>query len=47
MAVIYVLVSVMGAQSAGQLPVSSNGGEVLARIADHYFGSAGALIPGL
>ena len=44
MAVIYVLVSIMGAQSAGQLPVSSNGGEALARIADHYFRSAGALI---
>ena len=29
MAVIYVLVSVMGAQSAGQLSVSSNGGEAL------------------
>lgn len=44
MAVIYVLVTVVGAQSRGGLPLSSNGGEALALIAEHYFGSAGAVI---
>lgn len=44
MAVIYVLVSVMGAQSVGGLPVSKNGGEALLQIAEYYFGSAGAFI---
>lgn len=44
MAVIYVLASVMGAQSRGGLEVSPNGGEALSRIADWYFGSGGALI---
>ena len=44
MAVIYLLVSVMGTQSTGQLEVSSNGGEALARIADSYFGGGGAFI---
>lgn len=44
MAVIYVLVTVVGAQSRGQFPVSPNGGEALALIAEHYFGPAGAVI---
>lgn len=44
MAVIYVFVTVMGAQSRGLFPVFSNGGEALAAIADHYFGKTGALI---
>ena len=44
MAVIYLLVSVMGTQSTGQLEVSSNGGEALAQIADSYFGGGGAFI---
>lgn len=44
MAVIYVLVTVVGAQSRGELPASSNGGEALALIAEHYFGPAGAVI---
>ena len=44
MAVIYLLVTVVGAQSRGLLEASSNGGEALARIAEHYFGPAGALI---
>ena len=44
MAVIYVLVSVMGTQSTGELEVSSNGGEALARIAESYFGGGGAFI---
>ena len=44
MALIYVLVAVVGAQSRGLFPASSNGGEVLAQVAGHYFGAAGALI---
>jgi LIVCS family branched-chain amino acid:cation transporter len=44
MALIYVLVTVVGAQSRGAFPASSNGGEALARIAETYFGSVGALI---
>lgn len=44
MALIYVLVTVVGAQSRGIFPVAPNGGEALAQIAEHYFGGAGALI---
>ena len=44
MAVIYLLVTVVGAQSRGQLEISANGGEALAQIAGHYLGSAGAVI---
>lgn len=44
MALIYLLVAVAGAQSRGLFELCSNGGEVLARIAEHYFGGAGALI---
>src|SRR5699024_6088734 len=41
MALIYVLVTVMGAQSRGIFPASDNGGEALAKIAGYYFGTAG------
>ncbi len=44
MAVIYVLVTAVGAQSRGMFAAAANGGEALAQIAQHYFGSAGALI---
>ena len=44
MALIYVLVAAAGAQSRGAFPASGNGGEVLAQIAEHYFGGAGAII---
>ena len=44
MALIYVLVTMVGAQSRGLFPASANGGEALAQIAQHYFGSAGAVI---
>lgn len=44
MAAIYLLVTVVGAQSRGQFEASSNGGEALAQIAEYYFGSAGTLI---
>lgn len=44
MAAIYLMVTVVGAQSRGLFEASSNGGEALAQIAEHYFGPAGALI---
>ncbi len=44
MAGIYLLVTVVGAQSRGAFSVGSNGGEALAQIAERYFGSAGAVI---
>lgn len=44
MALIYLMVTIMGTQSRGLFPVGSNGGEALALIAEHYFGTAGALI---
>lgn len=44
MAVIYLLVTVMGAQSRGVFPAFANGGEALSEIADYYFGTAGAVI---
>lgn len=44
MAAIYLLVTVVGAQSRGLFAASDNGGEALAQIAEHYFGPAGALI---
>lgn len=44
MAVIYLLVSVMGAQSRGAYATAANGGEALSQIAAHYFGAAGAVI---
>lgn len=44
MALIYVLVTIVGAQSRGLFDVASNGGEALAQIAEHYFGGAGAFI---
>ena len=44
MAVIYLLVTVVGAQSRGQFAAAANGGEALARIAAWYFGGAGAVI---
>ena len=44
MALIYLLVTVMGAQSRGIFDTAANGGQALSQIADYYFGSAGALI---
>ena len=44
MALLYVLVAAVGAQSRGALDVSSNGGEVLAQVAEIYFGSVGGVI---
>lgn len=44
MAVIYILVTVAGAESRGIYPISENGGAALAVIARHYFGNAGELV---
>ncbi|MDO4517316.1 MAG: branched-chain amino acid transport system II carrier protein [Bacillota bacterium] len=44
MALIYLMVTVVGAQSRGVYPLCENGGEALALIADHYFGSVGAIL---
>ena len=44
MAVIYILVTAVGAQSRGMAAAAENGGEALAVIASHYFGAAGAVI---
>ena len=44
MALIYLLVAVMGAQSRGMFEAAPNGGEALAQIARYYFGGAGGLI---
>ncbi len=44
MAAIYLLVTLVGAQSRGQFAAAANGGEALAQIAAYYFGGAGAFI---
>ena len=44
MALIYALITWMGAQSRGVFATSENGGIALADIAHHYFGRAGQLI---
>lgn len=44
MGAIYLALAVIGAQSRGAYPLAANGGEVLALVARHYFGSAGGLI---
>lgn len=42
MALIYALLTVIGAKSLSFMTASSNGGEALAMIADYYFGQIGA-----
>ena len=44
MALIYIAVTIAGAQSRGVLEASENGGTALAQIAQHYLGSAGLFI---
>lgn len=44
MGLIYILVTLLGAQSRGEYAAASNGGEALAQIAEHYFGRAGMVI---
>lgn len=44
MGLIYLAMTIVGAQSRGLFPVSANGGIALADIAGHYFGTAGQII---
>lgn len=44
MAIIYAFLAILGAQSRGSIPISSNGGAALAEISAHYFGRPGALL---
>lgn len=44
MGLIYILVTMAGAQSRRMFEAGSNGGEALAQIAMHYFGNAGLII---
>lgn len=44
MALIYLMVTIVGTQSRGVYPLCENGGEALSLIADHYFGTIGALL---
>ena len=44
MALIYVLVAVVGAQSRGVFPVAANGGETFAIVSEYYFGKPGQII---
>ena len=44
MALIYVLVTLVGAQSRGVFETAANGGEALAQIARYYFGNAGTFV---
>lgn len=41
MALIYLAVALIGAQSAAIFPSSANGGEVFVKVSRHYFGNAG------
>lgn len=44
MGVIYLAITIVGTQSRAVYETCSNGGEVLALIAQHFFGTAGALV---
>ena len=44
MALIYLAVTVVGAQSRGLYDICNNGGEVFALVSNHYFGKIGAMI---
>ena len=44
MALIYLAVTVVGAQSRGLYEICNNGGEVFALVSNHYFGKTGAMI---
>ena len=43
---IYLAVTIVGTQSRALYEAGANGGEVLAIIAKHYFGTAGAIVSG-
>ncbi|MFC0266169.1 branched-chain amino acid transport system II carrier protein [Alloscardovia macacae] len=47
MVIIYVLLTVVGAQSAALLGVSADGGTALFAIAEHYYGTAGGVLLGV
>lgn len=44
MGIIYLTITIIGAQSRGTYPPAENGGEALRVIANHYFGTMGAVI---
>lgn len=44
MAVIYVMLAIIGAESRNQYAISNDGGEALHVISNHYFGNAGAIL---
>ena len=44
MAIIYVATTIMGTQSRGAFGIAANGGDALADIGTHYFGTAGLVI---
>lgn len=44
MAVIYLAVAVIGAESGAIFEPSANGGEVFVKVSEHYFGKAGIII---
>ncbi|ROR23932.1 LIVCS family branched-chain amino acid:cation transporter [Mobilisporobacter senegalensis] len=44
MALIYISLTLIGAQSRGLYDISSNGGEALSIISKHYFGNVGSII---
>ena len=44
MAVIYLAVAVIGAESSAIFAESANGGEVFVKVSEHYFGRAGIII---
>lgn len=44
MAIIYGLITYMGASSVTQLGTFDNGGQIFAAVAEHYFGSFGAIL---
>ncbi|MDO4484761.1 MAG: branched-chain amino acid transport system II carrier protein [Clostridia bacterium] len=46
MAIIYALITIMGAKSRGVLTASANGGIALTEISHYYFGTAGQLLLG-
>jgi len=47
LALIYTVITYIGATSVGELGHLSNGGEVLAKVSDYYFGKFGGIILGV
>lgn len=44
MVLIYGLIMYMGASSVTEIGTFENGGQIFAAVADHYFGSYGAIL---